>query len=81
MLAIGNYFPYGGSTSLCETTPTHGSTSTHGDSHGNTPRLGAVRLAHSTGKYQFMCKDLYTRLNQHTCVAYMMHARLRSSAA
>ena len=31
-------------TSLCETIPTHGSTSTHGDSHGNTPRLGAARL-------------------------------------
>ena len=36
-----------GGTSLCERTPTHGSTSTHGDSHGNTPRLGAVCLAHS----------------------------------
>ena len=28
-----------------------------------------------------MCKDLYTRLKQHTWVAYMMHARLRSKGA
>ena len=27
------------------------------------------------------CQMGYTRLNQHTWVAYMMHARLRSSAA
>ena len=42
--------------------------------------MGKLRGTSST-LYQFMCKDLYTRLNQHTWVAYMMHARLRSSAA